>query len=143
MPKAIGADKKRETNTIAQAIGTELTELRRARKLSQQRLADRLGYDVSHVRQTEMGGNPTLEFLNAVATYFSLKPIWPTRRGMAHIRAHGNHSESTMYPENSKSGLSLTLMTTFAAYSPGSSHPCDHRKQNPHSMGLPLADYSH
>ena len=73
MPKAIGADKKRETNTLAQAIGTELTELRRARKLSQQRLADRLGYDVSHVRQTEMGGNPTLEFLNAVATYFSLK----------------------------------------------------------------------
>lgn len=72
MPKAIGADKKRETHTIAQAIGTELTELRRAKKLSQQKLADRLGYDVSHVRQTEMGGNPTLEFLTAVATFFSL-----------------------------------------------------------------------
>jgi transcriptional regulator with XRE-family HTH domain len=73
VPKAIGADKKRETNTLAQAIGTELTELCRARKLSQQRLADRLGYDVSYVRQTEMSGNPTLEFLNAVVTYFSLK----------------------------------------------------------------------
>jgi len=58
---------------VSRAIGTELTELRRARTLSQQRLADRLGYDVSHVRQTEMGGNPTLEFLNSVATYFSLK----------------------------------------------------------------------
>lgn len=73
MPKAIGADKKRETKTLAQAIGAELTDLRRSKKLSQQKLADRLGYDVSHVRQTEMGGNPTLEFLNAVATFFSLK----------------------------------------------------------------------
>jgi transcriptional regulator with XRE-family HTH domain len=73
VPKAIGADKKRETNTLAQAIGAELTDLRRSKKLSQQTLADRLGYDVSHVRQTEMGGNPTLEFLNAVATFFSLK----------------------------------------------------------------------
>jgi transcriptional regulator with XRE-family HTH domain len=73
VPKAIGADKKRETKTLAQAVGAELTDLRRSKKLSQQKLADRLGYDVSHVRQTEMGGNPTLEFLNAVATFFSLK----------------------------------------------------------------------
>ena len=73
MPKNIGADKKRETKTLAQAIGAELTDLRRSKKLSQQKLADRLGYDVSHVRQTEMGGNPTLEFLNAVATFFSLR----------------------------------------------------------------------
>jgi transcriptional regulator with XRE-family HTH domain len=72
VPKAIGADKKRETRTLAQAIGAELTELRRSKKLSQQKLADRLGYDVSHVRQTEMGGNPTLEFLNASASFFSL-----------------------------------------------------------------------
>lgn len=72
MPKAIGADKKRETQTLSQALGAELTELRRIKKLSQQKLADRLGYDVSHVRQTEMGANPTLEFLNAVATYFSI-----------------------------------------------------------------------
>ena len=72
MPKAIGADKQRETRTLAQALGAELTELRRSKKLSQQKLADRLGYDVSHVRQTEMGGNPTLEVLNAIATFFSL-----------------------------------------------------------------------
>jgi transcriptional regulator with XRE-family HTH domain len=73
VPKAIGADKKRETKTLAQAIGAELTELRRIKKLSQQKLSDSLGYDVSHVRQTEMGGNPTLEFLNTAATFFSLK----------------------------------------------------------------------
>jgi transcriptional regulator with XRE-family HTH domain len=72
VPKAIGADKKRETKTLAQAMGAELTELRRSKKMSQQKLADRLGYDVSHVRQTEMGGNPTLEFLDAIATFFSL-----------------------------------------------------------------------
>jgi transcriptional regulator with XRE-family HTH domain len=72
VPKTIGADKKRETRTLAQAIGAELTELRRSKKLSQQKLADRLGYDVSHVRQTEMGGNPTLEVLNAIATFFTL-----------------------------------------------------------------------
>jgi transcriptional regulator with XRE-family HTH domain len=71
--KAIGADKKRQNYTLAQAIGAELTDLRRGKGWSQQKLADRLGYDVSHVRQTEMGGNPSLEFLEAVATGFSLK----------------------------------------------------------------------
>ena len=73
MAKAVGADKKRENHTLAQAIGAELTDLRRRKGWSQQRLADRLGYDVSHVRQTEMGGNPSLEFLEAVATAFSLE----------------------------------------------------------------------
>jgi transcriptional regulator with XRE-family HTH domain len=73
VPKSIGADKERGTRTLAQAIGAELTELRRSKKLSQQRLADRLGYDVSHVRKTEMGGNPTLELLTAIATFFSLR----------------------------------------------------------------------
>ena len=73
MAKAIGADKKRGNQTLAQAIGAELTDLRQAKDLSQQTLADRLGYDVSYVRQTEMGGNPTLQFLEAVASFFALK----------------------------------------------------------------------
>jgi len=72
VPKAIGADKKRESQTLAQAIGAEVTELRRIEKLSQQKLADRLGYDVSHVRQTEMGGNPTLAFLYAISMFFGV-----------------------------------------------------------------------
>ena len=70
--KALGADKKRKSGTLAEAIGAELTELRRAKGWSQQKLADRLGYDITHVRQTEMGGNPTLELLVAIATAFSL-----------------------------------------------------------------------
>lgn len=72
MPKAIGADRERQSQTLPQAIGAELTDLRRARKLSQQKLADGLGYDVTHVRQTEMGANPSLEFLIAVTTYFQI-----------------------------------------------------------------------
>lgn len=85
MAKAVGADKKRKSQTLAQAIGAELTELRRVNKLSQQKLADYLGYDVSHVRQTEMGGNPTLEFLNAVATFFSIRLSEFIRRAEARI----------------------------------------------------------
>jgi len=72
VPKAIGSDKERQSQTLPQAIGAELTDLRRAKKVSQQKLADCLGYDVTHVRETEMGGNPTLEFLIAVATYFQI-----------------------------------------------------------------------
>lgn len=81
MPKAIGADKERQSQTLPQAIGAELTDLRRMRKLSQQKLADCLGYDVTHVRQTEMGGNPTLEFLIAVATFFQIALSELIRRG--------------------------------------------------------------
>jgi|KBSMisStaDraftv2_1062788.scaffolds.fasta_scaffold135087_2 transcriptional regulator with XRE-family HTH domain len=70
--KSVGADKTRESDTLAKAIGAELTDLRRRRGWSQQKLADRIGYDVSHVRQTEMGGNPSLEYLQAVATIFDV-----------------------------------------------------------------------
>jgi transcriptional regulator with XRE-family HTH domain len=70
--KQVGADKKRSDGTLAEALGAELTELRLSKGWSQQTLADRVGYDESYVRQTEMGGNPTLEFLIAVATVFSL-----------------------------------------------------------------------
>ena len=73
MAKAIGADRERQSQTLAQAIGSELTHLRRTAKLSQQRLADCIGYDVTHVRQTEMGGNPTVQYLEAIAAYFRLK----------------------------------------------------------------------
>jgi transcriptional regulator with XRE-family HTH domain len=83
--KVIGADKKRGNQNLAQAIGAELTDLRQARDMSQQKLADHLGYDVSHVRQTEMGGNPTLEFLNAASTFFSLKLSEFIRRAEARL----------------------------------------------------------
>jgi hypothetical protein len=40
-------------------------------------------------------------------------------------------------------GLSLTLVTTFAAYPPVRSILATIRKQNPLSLALLLADYSH
>lgn len=73
MAKQVGADKKRGDGTLAEALGAELTDLRLSKGWSQQILADRVGYDESYVRQTEMGGNPTLELLIAFATVFSLK----------------------------------------------------------------------
>ena len=73
MAKNVGADKKRGGDTLAEALGAELTDLRLSKGWSQQTLADRVGYDESYVRQTEMGGNPTLELLNAFASIFSLK----------------------------------------------------------------------
>ena len=73
MAKRVGADKKRADRTLAEALGAELTELRKLHRLSQQALADRLGYDVSYVRQTEMGSNPTLELLIAFASAFSIE----------------------------------------------------------------------
>jgi transcriptional regulator with XRE-family HTH domain len=71
--KHIGADRKRETKTLAQALGAEVTSLRLSKRWSQQKLADFIGYDVTHVRQTELGGNPTLELLAALGSALSLE----------------------------------------------------------------------
>ena len=73
MAKHIGADRKREAKTLAQALGAEVTALRLSKPWSQQQLADFIGYDVTHVRQTELGGNPTLELLAALASVFSME----------------------------------------------------------------------
>jgi len=64
--KAIGADKEKRDQDIGTSDWSRTHRAPPFQKLSQQKLADRLGYDVSHVRQTEMGGNPTLEFLDAI-----------------------------------------------------------------------------
>jgi len=71
--KHIGADRKRETKTLPQALGAEVTALRLSKRWSQQKLADFIGYDVTYVRQTELGGNPTLELLAALGSAFSLE----------------------------------------------------------------------
>jgi transcriptional regulator with XRE-family HTH domain len=57
---------------LAESLGAELTDLRKSRHLSQQALADLIGYDVSYVRQTEMGANPTLELLAAFSSAFAI-----------------------------------------------------------------------
>jgi transcriptional regulator with XRE-family HTH domain len=73
VPKPIGADKKREANTLAKAIGAEITELRVSKGWSQAEMAHLLGYTEKWVRSTEMGANTTLELLAAAASLFSIK----------------------------------------------------------------------
>lgn len=73
MAKPIGADKKREANTLAKAIGAEITELRVSKGWSQAQMAHLVGYTEKWVRSTEMGANTTVELLAAVAVLFSAR----------------------------------------------------------------------
>ena len=75
MPKHIGADKHRESRTLAQAFGAELTRLRLDCGWSQQKLADALGYTERYIGQLERGvKSPTLRTLADIAEAFSTKP---------------------------------------------------------------------
>ena len=75
MPKQIGADKHRESRTLAQAFGAELTRLRLDRGWSQQKLADALGYTERYIGQLERGvKSPTLRTVADIAEAFSTKP---------------------------------------------------------------------
>ncbi len=72
MPKQIGADKHRESHTLGEAVGAELTRLRVARRWSQQHLADELGYTERYIGQLERGTkSPTLRTLADMAKVFS------------------------------------------------------------------------
>lgn len=75
MPKQIGADKHRESRTLAQAFGAELTRMRIAKGWSQQKLADKLGYTERYIGQLERGvKSPTLRTLADIAEASSTKP---------------------------------------------------------------------
>jgi transcriptional regulator with XRE-family HTH domain len=75
VPKQIGADKHRESHTLAQAFGAELTRLRVAKGWSQQKLADALGYTERYIGQLERGvKSPTLRTIADIAEVFSTKP---------------------------------------------------------------------
>ena len=72
MPKKIGADKHRESRTLGEAVGAELTKLRVDRGWSQLKLADALGYTERYIGQMERGAkSPTLRTLADVAKAFS------------------------------------------------------------------------
>jgi transcriptional regulator with XRE-family HTH domain len=73
VPKRIGADKKREANTLAKAIGAEITELRVSKGWSQAEMAHLIGYTEKWIRSTEMGANTTIELLAAAASLFSTR----------------------------------------------------------------------
>ena len=75
MPKKIGAAKRRESRTLGEAVGAELTRLRVARGWSQQKLADELGYTERYIGQLERGTkSPTLRTIADIAEAFSTKP---------------------------------------------------------------------
>jgi transcriptional regulator with XRE-family HTH domain len=75
VPKQIGADQQRESRTLAQAFGAELTRLRLDRGWSQQKLADALGYTERYIGQVERGAkSPTLRTVADIAEVFSTKP---------------------------------------------------------------------
>jgi transcriptional regulator with XRE-family HTH domain len=75
VPKQIGADKHRESHTLGEAVGAELTRLRITHRWSQQQLADVLGYTERYLGQLERGTkSPTLRTLADIAEVFSTKP---------------------------------------------------------------------
>ena len=74
MAKPIGAVKKRYARNLGEALGVELTRLRVAKDWTQLKISERLGYDVSYVRQLEKGTkSPTLRTLSNFAEIYSLK----------------------------------------------------------------------
>lgn len=65
---------KRKAETLAQAIGAVVTQLRTERDWSQAELSDRSGYGRTWISQLEGGKvNPRLELLIAFADTFKLK----------------------------------------------------------------------
>jgi transcriptional regulator with XRE-family HTH domain len=74
VPKKIGADKHRESRTLGEAVGAELTKLRVDRGWSQLKLADALGYTERYIGQLERGAkSPTLRTLADIAKAFSIE----------------------------------------------------------------------
>jgi transcriptional regulator with XRE-family HTH domain len=74
VPKTIGADKHRESRTLGEAVGAELTKLRVDRGWSQLKLADALGYTERYIGQMERGSkSPTLRTLADLAKAFSIE----------------------------------------------------------------------
>ena len=74
MAKPIGTVKKREAGNLGEALGVELTRLRVAKRWSQQKVSEMLGYDVTYIRQLEKGAkSPTLRTLSHIAEVYSLR----------------------------------------------------------------------
>ena len=74
VPKKVGADKQRESRTLGEAVGAEITRLRVDRGWSQSKLAHDLGYTERYIGQLERGTkSPTLRTLADLAQAFSIE----------------------------------------------------------------------
>ena len=92
MPKKIGADKHRESRTLAQAFGAELTRLRVDKGWSQQKLADALGYTERYIGQLERGTkSPTLRTIADLAEAFQTVPSTILRAAERRQRNRASH----------------------------------------------------
>jgi transcriptional regulator with XRE-family HTH domain len=75
VPRPIGIPSRRQTDTIEEALGATITELRIRTGVSQAALADKLGYSVSYISKLERGQmNPTLRTLFDLADSFGIEP---------------------------------------------------------------------
>ena len=74
MAKKIGAEKKREIQSLSQAVGAVLTELRTQKGWSLRELSHRVNYVTNTISDVEMARkSPTLRTLEALAGAYSLK----------------------------------------------------------------------
>jgi transcriptional regulator with XRE-family HTH domain len=75
VPRPIGIPSRRRSDTIEEALGATVTELRIRRGVSQAALADKLGYSISYISKLERGQmNPTLRTLFDLADSFGIEP---------------------------------------------------------------------
>jgi transcriptional regulator with XRE-family HTH domain len=75
VPRPIGIPSRRQSDTIEEALGAAVTELRIRRGVSQAALADKLGYSISYISKLERGQmNPTLRTLFDLADSFGIEP---------------------------------------------------------------------
>lgn len=89
MAKPIGADKERKVRNLDEAFGAELTDMRKRRRWSQQRLAEIAGYDESYIRQMERGTkSATLRTLSDLASAFSISVSALIRRAESKVPKH-------------------------------------------------------
>jgi transcriptional regulator with XRE-family HTH domain len=66
---------KRQTRTLAGALGAVVTRLRVEKQWSQRTLAERSGYESSSISRIECGkANPTMALLIVMADVFGLRP---------------------------------------------------------------------
>ena len=74
MAKKIGAEKKRESRTLSQAVGAVLTELRTQQGWSVRELSARINYVGNTISNVEMARkSPTLRTLEALAGAYAMK----------------------------------------------------------------------
>lgn len=75
MSRPIGIPLRRQTDTLEKAVGTVIATHRVRNRLSQEALAERLGYSSSYISQLERGLiNPTLRSVIELAFGLEMEP---------------------------------------------------------------------